>query len=99
MNTAETDLIPLNRIARLIRSPAPPHISTIMRWVFRGVGRPPVKLATVKVGGRRYTTEAAVEAFIAATSGPSANPRTTNLPGRRAAHTRAEHLLDADGLR
>jgi hypothetical protein len=89
------ELIPLNRVPKLIRSPSPPHLSTVLRWVFRGVGQPRVKLATVKVGGRRFTTAAAIADFIAATSGPLTRGHAGR---RREAAVCAEHELDADGV-
>jgi hypothetical protein len=89
------ELIPLARVPKLIRSPSPPHLSTVLRWVFRGVGRERIRLETVKVGGRRFTTVAAIADFIAATSGPPARGHA----GRRSeAAVRAEHELDADGV-
>jgi hypothetical protein len=56
-----------------------------------------LKLATEKIGGKRYTTPSAIRAFIAATSRASGGvPIDTRL--RRAAIRRAEAELDADGI-
>jgi hypothetical protein len=92
-------LIPLSKVGRQLRSLTPLHITTVMRWALRGVGTPPVKLATVKVGGRRYTTAEAIEAFVRATSTPTGGmaPETATTT-RAAAARRAEEELDADGI-
>lgn len=60
------DLIPLRAAARLIPSGRsngkPVHVATVYRWALRGVrGK---KLATWIVGGARYTTRAAILAWI-----------------------------------
>jgi hypothetical protein len=46
--------------------PRQPNLSTWHRWRLRGVRG--VRLETVVVGGRRYTTAEAVSRFIAATT-------------------------------
>ena len=92
------ELIPFNLIPRAVAFPRPPHLSTVARWVFRGVGNPPIKLATVKIGGRRYTSRAALDAFFAATTGPAAQAVQQLSDRREAAIRRAEHDLDTDGI-
>ncbi|QDU21037.1 DUF1580 domain-containing protein [Urbifossiella limnaea] len=90
-------LIPWRQIPRAVNPQAPPHISAVARWALTGVGSPRVKLETVKIGGRRYTTAAAIEAFILATSGcplPAAN----TPPAVMVAVLQAEHELDAQGV-
>jgi hypothetical protein len=47
--------------------PGHPHLSTLMRWKSSGVRG--VKLDTVLVGGRRYTSVEAIQRFIARCSG------------------------------
>jgi hypothetical protein len=89
-------LIPLPKSPRAINPTAPPHLSTVIRWVLRGVGSPPIRLATVKVGGRRYTTAAAIEEFIAATTGRAIVSGTEMTRRRETALRRAEHALDCD---
>ena len=42
----------------------PPHISTVWRWISKGVDG--VTLESVRVGGLRYTTKEAISRFIAA---------------------------------
>jgi hypothetical protein len=43
--------------------PGRPHISTLMRWALRGVKG--VRLETVVIGGRRFTSLEAIQRFIA----------------------------------
>jgi len=57
-----------------------PHSSTWYRWWHDGVKG--VKLETVKLGGQRYTTLAAVRRFIALTNENSAE-ESDSLPSRR----------------
>jgi hypothetical protein len=90
-------LIRWRLIPRAINPLDPPHLSAIGRWAFVGVGKPRVRLATVKIGGRRYTTAAAIEAFIAATSGGAVPTPETN-DRREADILHAEHELDAGGV-
>ncbi len=94
---AADEMIPLTRVPRHICSPKPPHLSTVMRWVLHGVGNPPVRLETLKIGGRRFTTGSMIEQFIHSTSGivPESTPRSAR---RSAEIRRAEHKLDADGI-
>jgi len=46
--------------------PGQPHLSTLWRWYRRGVRG--VRLETVVVGGRRFTSRAAIERFIERTT-------------------------------
>lgn len=65
------ELLSLAQAARLI--PSRPHVSTLWRWCGRGVRG--VRLRTVIVGGRRYTTAAYVADFVAELSAsPEAAP-------------------------
>ncbi|HEX4609142.1 MAG TPA: DUF1580 domain-containing protein [Urbifossiella sp.] len=97
MNHPNPHWIPLKLVARAVNPHNPPHSGTVARWVFTGVGRPRVRLETVKIGGRRYTTAAAIKAFITATSGAAASaPRADER--REAAIRCAEHRLDAEGV-
>ena len=66
MNIDLGDLIPLRAAARLFPSSRgngrPVHVATVFRWALRGVrGK---RLATVIVGGARYTTRSAVLVWI-----------------------------------
>ncbi len=69
MATDETEeLLPLAAAAKHI--PGRPHRATIWRWAQTGIVRNghTIRLATVICGRRRYTTRAAVAAFIEACS-------------------------------
>jgi Protein of unknown function (DUF1580) len=46
--------------------PGRPHISTLHRWRLRGVRG--VRLETVLIGGRRFTSREALQRFVAAVS-------------------------------
>lgn len=92
------DLVPLSNLAALL----PPrfarlHRATAIRWAMHGVGTPRVKIETVKVGGRRYVTRAAVDRFVARLSADDAE--TVDLPAVRAKQIqRAEQELDTAGI-
>ena len=58
------NLITISEAARLL--PGRPHSSTVWRFHARGVKG--VKLETIVSGGRRFTSQEAVERFIAATT-------------------------------
>lgn len=64
--------------------PGRPHVSTIWRWVNRGVRG--VKLETIMVGGRRFTSREALERFnqriTAVTAGEPLPVRTTRQRAR-----------------
>lgn len=65
------------------------HVATVWRWTSRGVGGR--RLATIKIGGRRYVREADLAAFLAA------DPTDTGSPVSPAAPNKAEaagHHLD-----
>ena len=55
------ELLSLAEASRLL--PNRPHVSTLWRWCRRGVKG--VRLQTVIVGGRRYTTAAFLSDFVA----------------------------------
>jgi Protein of unknown function (DUF1580) len=61
------------RVEQLLSFPAAsktlqsePHVSTIHRWRLKGIRG--VRLETILVGGRRYTSLEAIERFAAATT-------------------------------
>jgi len=84
-------LLPLRDAAASL--PGRPHISTLHRWRLRGVRG--IKLETVLVGGRRFTSQEALERFAAnttaASNGETNSPRTPKQ--RRQAIERAERQL------
>ena len=78
--------------------PGKPHLSTLHRWRLRGVRG--VKLETVLVGGRRFTSHEALERFIERTTAAAngePSPRRTNRQ-RQAAISQAERELDRAGI-
>ncbi len=99
MISPDEQLVPLTDAARHVPDGAPrPHASTCIRWALRGVGTPKVRLETVKVGGRRFTSPGAVRRFIAQLSAPAAAPAAAG-PDRRRQVDRADAELDAEGFR
>ena len=60
--------VPLNKAPQFV--PGHPHLSTIWRWYLRGVRG--VKLETLVVGGRRFTSVEAIERFCERLSRPAA---------------------------
>jgi hypothetical protein len=60
--TTPKDYISLGKAVKKFPGP-PPHTSTLTRWSNKGVRG--VKLKTKRVGNRLYTTEAAIDAFLA----------------------------------
>ncbi len=57
-------LLSLAEAAKIL--PGNPHLSTLHRWRVRGIRG--IKLATLKIGGRRFVRRDALEEFIAATT-------------------------------
>lgn len=59
------ELIPLTQAPEHLpwgRQGRPVHVSTVWRWVYRGVGG--VKLESIKIGGTRYTSREALRRFL-----------------------------------
>jgi len=77
--------------------PGNPHGATLGRWALQGVGPNRVKLKTWKVGGRRYTSQEAIDEFVAQLSG-EAEVAATHGRERAASLARDEQELDADGV-
>lgn len=94
----DDELFPMTQAPRHFPGPAPkPHVSTFVRWAMRGVGRGRVKLETVMIGGRRYTSRAALIRFIARLSDVSVQ-KELHSRERGEAMQRAQRELDADGI-
>ena len=90
-------LVPVSKIPNHV--PGRPHLATCWRWIQRGCRG--VKLETVLVGGRRFTSTLALQTFVerttAAADGDS--PAIASTPSaRRKAHERACAELDAAGI-
>lgn len=80
--------------------PGHPSICTLWRWRLRGVRG--VKLETLAIGGRRYTSAEALERFIerttAAADGPPSVFTILTNRQREAAIRRAEKVLRRAGI-
>lgn len=64
------------------RLPGRPNLATLHRWRLHGVRG--IRLACVKVGGRRYVTARALDEFIAALSGaPTPAPADVSAARQR----------------
>ena len=66
MNFKEERPVPIRRVSDYV--PGRPHISTVWRWINRGIRGH--RLETMHVGGRRYTTEQAITRFLEKTQVP-----------------------------
>lgn len=87
---ADEEFITLKEACK--RVPGRVHVNTIRRWMDRGFNG--VILKSWRCGNRRLTSVAAIDAFMAATTGiRNANPHSTS-----SAHQRAESTLDAMGV-
>lgn len=98
MTEPSEELIPLAQVAKFL----PPtlrhlHASTAARWALRGVGNPRVKIETVKIGGRRFVTRAAVDRFVARLTGGEA-VKAAATAERQRQFQEAEHELEAEGV-
>ena len=71
-------------------------LSTTWRWAMRGVRN--VKLETLVVGGRRFTTYESFSRFVAASqsSSPASVPRSTDEAS--SAHRKADEYLRSQGI-
>ena len=90
-------LIPIAKIPS--HSPGRPHVATCWRWIKRGVRG--VKLETVLIGGKRYTSLEALQRFAEATTAAADgdSPATPSTPTeQRKAHEQACRELDAAGI-
>jgi uncharacterized protein DUF1580 len=78
--------------------PGNPSQATLHRWRLRGVRG--VKLETVLVGGKRFTSFSALERFSrAVTSAAAGDPQAIRSPNRReSAMRRAQNELQRDGV-
>ena len=75
------------------------HISTLHRWSLRGIRG--VRLETVLVGGKRFTSREALDRFIAETTAVAdgGSARASVLTGsRKRAIRSANDFLDSQGL-
>lgn len=79
------------------RFPGNPHVSTMWRYVLTGLGG--IKLETFKAGGKRLTTQEAIDRFVDATTARAngAAPFHIQTPKQREkAIERAERELERE---
>jgi hypothetical protein len=76
--------------------PGSPHTSTLIRWALRGLRG--VRLETVLIGGRRYTSVEAIERFLARLNEPATVPVPALSRSRQEHIARANRQLDAEGF-
>lgn len=78
LSVALQDAVTLAQAAQFL--PGKPHPATLWRWSTHGVRG--TRLETWTVGGRRFTTLAALEKFLQLlnTAGPKAGVEHTELP-------------------
>lgn len=91
------ELMSLSKAAK--RCPTRPHVATVWRWATRGCRG--IQLETWAVGGKRFTTEEALERFMqrttaAAVAGKPVDTNSTATRRRQIAAAEAE--LEADGI-
>ena len=89
MISARESLIPFQKASEHVAGK--PHISTLHRWRLRGVRG--VKLETVLIGGRRFTSDEALSRFFARTTA-AADGRVPDKPQSRT-HRKRE-IADAE---
>lgn len=94
----DESLVPVNKIPNHV--PDRPHVATCWRWINRGCRG--VKLETVLVGGKRYTSLEALQRFVERTTAAADGTSTVTAStpsARRKAHERACRELDDAGIR
>ena len=72
------------------------HISTVQRW--RQVGVRGVRLETVRVGGKTFTTREAISRFISAQNQDADRPLTISMTQRQRQSDAAREALRAAGI-
>jgi len=79
--------------------PGRPHLATVHRWRLRGTRG--VRLESVLVGGKRFTSAEAIERFVDATTRAAdgdSTPRPESDAARDRRLDRVERELDVAGL-
>ena len=94
----QADLIAIRDLPGLL--PGRPSLPTIYRWISRGIDG--IRLASVRVGGRRFVNKAALVAFVEALSADPPGKRIEPAgAARRRTARQAESVkeyLDSEGL-
>jgi hypothetical protein len=71
-----TDLLPIDEATAEHYGERVSHFS-MRRWIAKGLGKPPVKLRALRLGGRLFTRPCWVEEFKKATANPDLYRRAT----------------------
>jgi hypothetical protein len=94
-------IVSLAEAAKII--PTRPDVSTLWRWYRRGVRG--IRLETVIIGGKRYTSRESIQRFIERTTeahdkgaAAPAKPFARTRRNRNAAVTEAKKKLQAPGI-
>ena len=87
-------LVPVSKIPSHV--PGRPHLATAWRWVNRGCRG--VKLETLLVGGKRWTSLEAIQRFAEATTAAADGTSIGTASTQRKAHERACAELDSAGI-
>lgn len=97
IDDSESEFIPINEASQFI--PGRPHRATVWRWALKGIRRnaATVKLNTIAVGGRRFTSKEFIAAFLLACNGDAPKPVVSDSFTRRA--EAAGLTLEAMGVR
>jgi hypothetical protein len=77
--------------------PGRPHLSTLIRWSKRGVRG--VRLETLVVGGRRFTSVEAIARFLARLNADHSTGRAAAAPQAQPMIEQVEKQLDAEGIK
>ena len=88
----DEELLSLSQAAKSL--PSRPHPSTVWRWTKRGVRG--VRLETIVIASRRFTSREALERFVAATTAVVDGDTTAQHSARFT--PRVREALDANGL-
>ena len=90
--------IPLNEAGKFIPGRRP-HRATLWRWSLKGIccNGEIVKLGTVAIGGRRFTTKARIAEFLRACNSDASQPVANESFQRRA--EAAARVLESMGVR
>jgi Protein of unknown function (DUF1580) len=91
MDMEKESLIRLAQAAQEL--PGRPHLSTVVRWSLRGIKG--VRLETVVVGGRRFTSREAIRRFHASLN---QTVRIVLSETRNQQLSKTAVILDANGL-
>lgn len=90
INFAEEEPIPITRAPSHI--PGRPALSTVWRWLLVGVRRR--MLESGMIGGRRYTSQQAIQRFLAASEPTPPHAALSTSQRRRQSHAANKALQD-----